>query len=150
MKFKFGLQTLLKHRGRVEDEARRKHLEAKAALNHCLGEIKRMYDSIDETRESIAREQTAGGGNHLEMIRQMELFIKGTQIRIQSERIRARELMQKVEAALEELVEASKDRKILDKLKSRRWEEFRAEVKRKEDKDIDELVTTRFKKRGIS
>lgn len=148
MKFKFGLQTLLKHRGYIEQDAKREHSQAQAVLQSCLNLIRQMYDSIDETRRQIADLQSESKPGHIEHIRHMEEYIKGTQVRIQRERMKARELMQNVEVALEKLIEASRDRKILDRLKEKRFLEFKSKIKKAEEKSLDEIVTMRFKKRG--
>ena len=49
-----------------------------------------------------------------------------------------------VEAARELLNEAMKERKTYEKLRERAFEEFKLEENRKEQKEIDELVSYRF------
>lgn len=144
MAFKFGLESVLKHRKRIEDIAQREFLEAQFNLDSCLARIDQMYKRMDEVRVEIAQAQSQGSPRKLEEIRDMEHFISGQKIRVQNERAIARTLMQIVEEKQERLVAATKDKKILVKLKERQLEEYRDRMAKLEAKALDDLTTTRF------
>ncbi len=145
--FRFGLEPVLKQRKRVEDVAQTEFAMAQAELNQCLKKIDQMYEEIDRARENIVREQKSKEALALERIRQAEKFILGQQLLIERERLRARDLMQKAEDKQQILIEASKERKALGRLKEKRQVEHKKELDLLDEKNTDELVTMRFKRR---
>lgn len=149
MKFHFRFEVLLKHRRRLEDIARRDHIEAQRELDDCLEGINQIYRSIETSREEIAQGQKVGDLNAIETIRASEHFIEGQKIRAQLQRQVARELMAKVEDRHEKLVEAVKEYRKIEKLKERMQQQFKKEQRRLEVKRVDDLVVMRFgMKRG--
>ncbi len=149
MKFRFPFETLRKVRKIEEDEAQRIFFEAQARLNECLAKIQQMYTSIDEARLTISRLQFSQEQNKLSSIRTNEEFIKGQEVRIKLERQKARELMREVEIKQEALIGKAKDRKVIDRLKEKRFEVFKKEIKVQEQKETDEMVTLRAAKRKV-
>lgn len=143
MAFKFGLETVLKHRKRLEDVAQREYIEAQRRLETCLAEIDAMYKRIDEVRLDINQAQTIGSQQKMLEIRQMEHFISGQKIRIEAARLKARELMVETEAKQDLLIEAAKDRKILLRLKEKRMAEYKLHLAQLEAKALDDLTSTR-------
>jgi flagellar FliJ protein len=142
--FRFGLETVLKHRKRLEDVAQREFLEAQRALNECLGRIDSMYKRMDEVRMEIHQAQANGNRQALNEILESELFINGQKIRVQAERLKARQLMQIVEQKQEALILASREKKILVQLKDKKLVEYKEWLARIEAKALDDLTTTRF------
>lgn len=150
MKFKFGLESLLKHKRRLEEQAQREYMEAQAQLQSGLEEIKGMYASVDETRRSIAKEYGSKAENKIQRVRQMDEFILGMDVRIHRARLKARDLMRVVEEKQQLLIEASKEKKIIEKLKEKRWMSYKDEARRLEIRELDDMVTMRFKRRAVS
>ncbi len=149
MAFKFGLDTVLKHRGRLEDVAQREYAEAQAAVDECLTQIERMYQRSDEVREEIAEAEQTGTAGKLAEIREMEHFLSGQKIRIERMRLKARELLQLAEEKHEALIVAARERKILVKLKEKKLFEYRAWLQRIEAKEQDDLTMVRIARRKI-
>lgn len=143
MAFEFKFATLLKHRKRLEEAAQRDYLEAKAILDHCLEGIEALYISIEETRLQISLWQRRGQVDDLMQISDGERFIDGQKIRIERERIKARQLMAIVEEKQELLVEAAREFKKIDKLKEKLKAEHKKEAKKREVKRLDDLVVIR-------
>ena len=148
MKFKFGFETLLKHRKRIEEEKQRDYFQAKQAVDEVLGRINGMYKSLDQTRDEIQKIQMGRDAN-IEAIKQREEYIDGLKIKIEAERHIARELMMVAEEKLQVLMEAVKEFKSLEKLKERKFQEHRRAVKKKELKSVDEMVTMRHKRGAL-
>lgn len=69
-------------------------------------------------------------------------------IRLQTAVIRKQEEV--VARAREKLDNAMKERKIYEKLKEKAFEEFKAEINAQEQKEIDQLVSFRFRSAGES
>ena len=141
MKFVFALESVLKHRSLVEEQARIAFLEAKHAVDQLLGEIQQMYQRMDQTREAIHQETL--GQSTSPRLEFLSSFIEGQKIKIEAARRKARELLVTAEEKQEQLIEAQKERKVLDKLKEKRFLEFKKNVRQRELKRLDEIVTLR-------
>lgn len=144
MAFRFGLESVLKHRKRVEDVAQREYIEAQQILDACLARIDAMYKRMDEVRMEIQQAQQNGSKQSLNEILEMEFFITGQKVRIQSERMEARRLMQIAEEKQDQLIHASREKKILVQLKEKKMSEYKEWLARLEAKALDDLTTTRF------
>lgn len=148
MPFRFGLETVLKHRRRLEDVAQREYAEAQAAVDACLAELESLYRRSDEVRIEIAAQETSGSPGSLELVREMEHFLGGQKIRIERLRMKARELLMVAETKHEALILASQERKVLAKLKDRRFNEYRERLNRMEAKELDDLTMVRVARRA--
>lgn len=141
MKFRFSLEPVLKHRQRLEEQAQQAYIEARQAAELVLGEIKSMYQQIDDTRKEIqekAATQTSSSSLSL-----LTDFIEGQKIRIERHRLKARELLTIAEQKHEDLIQAAREHLALQKLRDMRMREFQKAQKTKERKQIDEMNTTR-------
>lgn len=147
MAFRFGLNTVLKHRQRMEDVAQREFAEAQAAVDECLRTIEAMYQRMDEVREEIQAAQQKGDGHHLQQIHDMETFLSGQKVRIDRLRLKARELLVIAEEKQEILIEAAREKKILAKLKDKRFAEYKERLSRLENKEMDDLTNMRTARR---
>jgi len=125
MKFKFPLETVLKHRKRLEEMAQREFAEAQANVDAVLRSLEEMYRRMDEVREEILGLQKSGDPDRIEKICQMEGFLTGHKIRIEMKRQEARKLLVIVEEKQELLILAAKERKVMVKLKEKRQNEYR-------------------------
>lgn len=143
MKFKFSLETVLKHRRRLEDEAQKAFSESKARLQEAQEKLKFMYSQIDRSREEIAALQISGDDQKISQINARESFIHGQGFRIKMHRELMRELQLDLEEKQEALVLALRERKTLEKLKEKKKREHDMEVARKEALALDEIATMR-------
>lgn len=147
MKFEFNFEKVLDHRRKLEDLARRNWLQARAQVDSARDRLQKLYDEIDRARER-AGDLGRRGGAQAPALAQVDEFINGQNLRIERQREEVRELTAEMERLQEVLVEAAKEKKILEKLKERRWEEFKIRRRKHELKEIDELVVTRFGRHG--
>lgn len=145
MAFRFNLESVLKHRQRLEEAAQREFAEAQAAVDRLLAEIEGMYQRMDEVREDIARAQQLGSSEQLAMVIEMENFLGGYKHKIDSKRLEARELLLTAEEKHELLIEAALEKKILVKLKERRLLEHREKLRQLEAKEQDDMTTVRLR-----
>ena len=143
MGFKFPLQSVLKHRKRLEEMAQREFAEAQREVDEALKRLEAMYKRLDEVREEIAVAQAAGAPENLEQIRNMEQFLLGEKIRIERVRQDARILLQKAEEKQEALIARAQERKILDKLRERRLVEHQEKLRQLEVKIADDQTMMR-------
>jgi flagellar FliJ protein len=143
MKFRFRLETLLRHRKLMQDEAQRIYADAQKAVQDQLARIKEMYADLDEARIRSEVLQKQGGTCAPDLV-QIEEYINGQKIRIQLARNKARELMQIAEEKLEILTEKMQEHKLLEKLKEKKREEYRRERNKDMQKENDDLALMRF------
>ena len=143
MGFRFGLETVLKHRKRLEEGAQREFAEAQAAVDECLRKIEAMYNRLDEVRIEIFQAQTDGRVEKIAMVREMEHFLGGHKIRIETLRLEARRLLVIAEDKQEALVEAAREKKILVKLREKRLLEYHVRLRDLEAKELDDMTMVR-------
>jgi flagellar FliJ protein len=145
MAFRFRLEKVLVHRRRLEDEAKREFIIAQAATNKALSDLEALYVAIDVAR-SRGHEMQVGTSDHrmAPTLQNIDSFINGQKIRIERQRAVIRDLKSTEERMHELLVEASKEKKTLEKLREKHLEEYRAELARKEQAELDDLAIMRF------
>jgi flagellar FliJ protein len=141
------LESVLKHRHRLEEVAQREFAEAQTAVDRCLAEIESMYQRLDEVREEISAAQMRGSAGELELIREMETFVTGQKVRIERLRLKARELLMIAEEKHEALIFAAQERKVMVKLKEKKFTEYRTWLARMEAKELDDVVSARTARR---
>ena len=148
MKFDFPYEKLLDHRRTLEEIARKEYMLAKGKVDDAEADLRKMYDEVTASRQRAADLAQQGGAQGASLV-QVHEFIEGQKVRILRQREKIQQLMVEAEAKKEFLVEAAKETKTLEKLKERRYKEFKLQVKKKELKEIDEIVTTRYKREEL-
>jgi len=137
--FAFGLEKILNLRKHSEDEAK---LELGRAIS-ALTDIENRLAALARERVRAAAGQF-DPANSAAVIQQYMFYI----IRLDSTKEEllkeAAQAELKVEAAREAFIEASRERKVLDKLKEKREKEHRKEMLTQEGKALDEV------RRGIN
>ncbi|HKU66634.1 MAG TPA: flagellar export protein FliJ [Candidatus Baltobacteraceae bacterium] len=139
-KFKFALEPVLDHRERIEDEKqqvlseRRRELQAaEDELARLNGEFKRYSSALREDHATLSTEELRWHYAHLEYLDRCMTMQHGIIYQRRAAVGRARA----------DLVDASKDRKVIEKLKDRRLEEYRALQAAQEQKDLDDTNNRR-------
>jgi flagellar FliJ protein len=134
-KFVFALQPVLEHRKRIEDQKQ----QVMALRQRAWDEAKRELDRLHDEFRADARElRDRHGVFDVEELRARYAHLQfldrtiDAQIKILAERQVA------LERARRDLVNASKDRKVVDKLKERRRTAYTAEELRVEQIELDD------------
>lgn len=148
MAFRFSLESILKHRKREEEIAQKEFMEQQTIVETCLRHLEELYLQIDRTRELISASVKSGTPEDLHRIRSSEEFIEGQKIRIHNERKRARELIRELEERQEILLSRLHERKIMEKLKEKKFEEYKVLMAQMEMREMDDLVNVRWKPKG--
>jgi flagellar FliJ protein len=144
MKFEFSFDRLLQHKKRIEDEARRHFNEAQGKVDKAQEQLNTMYNQVDRTRLRTV-ELSERGGAAVPELSLLNEFIIGQRTRIENQRAMIRDLAAEAERLQDILVGTARERKTLEKLREKRLEDFKKARKKKEMKEVDELVVTRFK-----
>lgn len=154
-RFVFELEPLLEHRKRIEEE----HQRAVAALERTRLDIEERLrmaqETITEARQ-ILRDQLAGGNAaadagpapasprvslqsvRLQMNASLHMNARARQAVLELAGVHKR-----IEAARSRLLEATRARRALEILKERRYERWKWEQRRREERELDEINTQR-------
>ena len=141
MKFKFPLQTVMRHRKLIESEAQRVFHEANAKLNAEVAKLEVLHEQVNEARQRAFQTKVQGGSPN--ELHQVNDFIKGQDIRIGRQNIAIVNQQHIVENFREILRKAALDYKIIDKHREKKLEEFRIESRKHEQKQVDDLQSAR-------
>ena len=145
-RFLFSLETLLRHRENIEQ----KEQEELFRLNYRhQSELRHREDlslKYRETLNDLARKQMEHS-DHQEL-NWFYLYINRLTREIAESEKRLAQLEIEVRAQKEVVIEASKKRKVLASLRSKKEREFVLATEKQEQKDVDDLVITRFPGRG--
>ena len=140
-RFKFSLQPVLEQRKRVEEEKQQVVALRQRELDRSEAELKRLNDDFRSSSDSLRSNHRALDGESLRLHYAHLQFLDRAitaQIRIVAERRVV------LDRARTDLIEATKERKVVEKLKERRHEAFVAEELRIEQNELDDGNARRF------
>jgi len=141
-KFKFKLETVLKVKTRVEDLRKIELREAEFRREKARLELCRCRDEV-EANIRICREKfqqriiTEEANNY-------HLYLTWLTRQVDVAAFKLQECERKVVECRQKLIDASKEKKVLEKLKEKACQAFRAEQLNAEIKFLDELGTGRY------
>jgi flagellar FliJ protein len=137
-KFAFKLEGVLRHRKQVEEQRQRDLAVVQAMLTELEAEL-RGLDGV--VRESLAdlRENRLVGRLDMHFIGAHRRFMLATQRKAAGLIERMAGVQREVEAARKLLVEAATQRKVIEKLREKQLERWKAELARKEMAEQDEV-----------
>ena len=141
-KFRFGLQTLLQHREDVEEKERD---ELFRRTYHYQVEFQRRNELAMKFQETM-RELSQKRSENIPH-RELDFFYKyldrlTREIRESEKRLL--KLQAEVQSQKEVAIEASKNKKTLATMRAKKKQEFIAALDSQEQKDVDELIITRY------
>ena len=141
MAFHFKMQTVLRYREQLEDEAR-----ADLALKRQrLDEARRRFERLRaELRQAEDAQRAAALKSAAERWLQ-DQYVKGLRDDVAQAALQRRMMEQLAEEARKLLAQRAMDRKLLEKLKERQAQQFRHEERMKEQRVNDETATLRYK-----
>jgi len=144
MRFRYKLQPLLNVRRQLENSAKYelgKHLQA---LDHAQKQLNRILNEQQECCERIVSESM--GRIEIGKLRQYGCYFRTIDERIKQQTESVNHIQNNVNICREKLIKASKDKKILEKLKERKYSEFLYEQLKAEEKITDQVVSYRYAK----
>ncbi len=144
MKFQFTLEKVLHHKKIQEDVAKKDFTEAQVAVDLELEKKRKMERSIYLSRKKSFDLQRQGGAE-AHSLQSIEEYIV-----LETERIKAQDhqieiAIEQLEQKREILVQAGKEFKALEKLKEKRFKDFKNKKRKHEAKQLDDIVTMRSK-----
>lgn len=140
-KFKFELETLLKVRKKKEDAVAQELASAQSELMAIMAAIDGIDREIGEQIASIKRNYETA--INITFVRLAMEYLKSLKIHRAQEEENAAKKEEEILKIKERLAAAMKERKILEKYKESKQEQYRHEYNRNDDISMDELNNNR-------
>jgi flagellar FliJ protein len=142
MPFKFSLQKILDLRIQREDEAKQKLAQAKFEYQQQAKLVDSIKSELEKCLTKILTDKN---------ISQAEFWLwteyeKGLKDDLLAAEQQLQLLGQKVNRLRQELINKSKERKLLEKFKQKQAEKYEYEQRQKEQKEFDEISVLRFQR----
>ena len=139
---KFRFESVLRHRENIE----RNHIHEMSRLQASQAEEERVLsltvDQVTEIIEHIAKEETEGiRSNEVAMYR---TFLESARAGILEQEKKIINIQRLIEKKRPQLINASKEKKVLEKFKRKKKEEFILEFNKKEQKIMDDIAAKRY------
>ena len=147
MAFKFQFQSILDLKARLEDQKKAKLGEVTEILNQ---EVDKLTILNDEKKKQfkLMKEKNNTGFTPKELI-SYNNYMERLKKSISIQEMVVEKARQAVEKARQELIVASKERKMFEKLKEKKLEEYWEEYYRKEQITLDEIASYRHGAGGV-
>jgi len=147
-RFQFRLEPLLRYREHLEQRARQEVAETQAKI--LLGEerIARYERVYANTARELDDAATAGIGS--KQYRHYTRYLEGIEASLDSERLRREEMLIRLSEKQEQLARRSVDKKVLEKLKNRRREDYYRESMQTLQKETDDMIIVRKYRSAVS
>lgn len=141
--YNFSMGKVLEYREGVEKSFIEKF---SSKQNHLLLNQEELRNLLDEY--NLIKKKTSSYKCIDEMVRE-QLYRQNLADNISNKERYLAELSSELELARDELVNAQKDRKIMEKLKEKDFSKFQSHLKTMEQKDLDEITTLKYARRGL-
>jgi flagellar protein FliJ len=141
-KFVFNLEMLLQHRERIEQKERDELFKLNYKYQVELQKCDSLKASLKETWAELGRIQEEAVTNR--EFNWFHLYIQRLGLEIKESEKRLEQTALEIHKQKQNVIEASKKKKTLASLRAKREKEFIYELLKQEQKEIDEIVATRF------
>ncbi|HBG46109.1 MAG TPA: flagellar export protein FliJ [Deltaproteobacteria bacterium] len=145
-KFKFNLEPLFEYRQRLEEISHKEFGESLERLKdeeRRIEELKELY--LKSSHEIDSLKETGAGRQEMELYHS---YMSGLKRHISEQDRILVQVSAVVERKRGELIEASKNRKVIELMKERSLSSYNKRMDKVEQKESDELVTARFGRNG--
>ncbi|UCC43441.1 MAG: flagellar export protein FliJ [Candidatus Zixiibacteriota bacterium] len=145
-KFKFRLESLLKVKEHLERERQKEHAAARERVAHQQDRLSEI-DAQRQTTVKQQRQRLTGDISVADLLVCSRFLVK-----LKSNTLEGTEILRGLEAEADKsrdrLIDASRQKKIYEKLRERQREKHLEEMKRLENKEIDEIATNSRRQKG--
>ena len=147
-KFIFKMESILSVKTKLEDQAKAEY----GIETMKLREEEHKLMLLENRKSGFEQQLFEAVSDRLVIlsIKRLEDSVENLKYNIKLQIIVIRKQEERVAQARAKLDNAMKERKIYEKLKEKAFEEFKAEVNAQEQKEIDQLVSFRFRSAGES
>ena len=141
-RFQFRLETLLQHRRNIEEKERTKFSSIRAELLMAWRHREALQEKQAETLADLILKKS--GECDSQEILWFYRFLDRLTVELEQSASRIAQLEKDLETQKQIMIEASRNKKMIENLRIRRMKEFASMLEREEQKTVDEIVVTRF------
>ncbi len=141
-RFRFPMQNILNMKEKLEEQAKNEYGQANARLLAEEKRLEQLNNRLEDARlqlKNVLREVLSMTEIHKR--ENAVVILKGY---VKQQQLVVKRCEKEVEIAREKLTEAMKERKIFEKLREKAFDEFMKEEGRREQKEVDELMSYRY------
>lgn len=141
-RFRFPMQNILNMKEKLEEQAKNEYGQANARLLAEEKKLEQLNNRLEDARlqlKNVLREVLSMTEIHKR--ENAVVILKGY---VKQQQLVVKRCEKEVEIAREKLTEAMKERKIFEKLREKAFDEFIKEEGRREQKEVDELMSYRY------
>jgi flagellar FliJ protein len=142
LRFKFKLDTILKLREREEEGARIELVRVRNEIHMLEDQLERAKKDINEMRKEMLERMEEGMKG--EEIPQWKSYIEHLEVKMREIQEKILEKRKEEKKKLEIYLEKRKEREALEKLRKRKFDEYRRGIDLKERKIIDEVAQRNY------
>lgn len=139
-RFNFNLQKVLDFRASLEEKAHQEFARARKKYQEQTYILDNIKYEIDQAKKEIQNKKNITQGDFWlwnKYIERLNFDLKRAELRL-------RELARELSVKRQDLLEKSKDKKIIEKLKVNQKLKFDYEQEKEEQKEFDEMAVVRF------
>ena len=137
--YNFSMERVLQWRESLEKSSMEKFATVQNELNHEKYILNELYKEFEAIKEKGLK------CKNINELKQVQFYKQDIEDKIEMQKEIIEKKSEELEAMRLELVEAQKDRKIMEKLKERDYTDYQNEVKAVEQKQLDEMAVLKFK-----
>lgn len=141
-KFKYKMETLLKLKENLEKQLKIEFINMK----NCLTEEKEKLNKLNQRYHKYESLLIKNLKNELNITdinsHKNSLVFINKKINEQEELIN--EIEEDLEKIIKNLIQIIKEKKVLEKLKDKEYEKYKIELKKEEDKEIDDFISFKY------
>lgn len=138
-RFRFSMENILIIKEKLEEQAKNEYAQANARLLREQDQLGVLVCRRDEAGQELRKklQETLS----MKDIRKKEEAVEILKFYVMQQQLVVMRCEKEVEVAREKLSEAMKERKIFEKLREKAYEEFVQEESKKEQREVDELMS---------
>ncbi|MFP4109182.1 MAG: flagellar export protein FliJ [Desulfonatronovibrio sp.] len=144
-RFIFNLQKVLDYRTELEDQAQLALAKSRKKYQDQIARVENLEKELARAREEIAKKENVTR----DRIWLWNRYIEGLDAELKLARLTLREIAREVSSRRQKLLERSKDKKVIEKLKINQKIKFKHEQQKAEQKEFDEMSVVRYKPETI-
>lgn len=142
-KFVFKMESILSIKYKLEDQAKAEYGMEIAKLREEERKLEVLIAKKEAYQDALT--QAVQDALVIREIKVLENSVENAKYNINVQKFVIKHQQQRVDQAREKLDNAMKERKTFEKLKEKAFEQFKLEIEAQERKEIDELVSFRFR-----
>ena len=136
----FSLATVLKYRTNIEEEVARET----AGLRRKLEELELKLMDMERQKDEAIGYYRDRGPKTVEEINIFHSFLSTLEMGIIRQKKKVSDMARDYERKREELISAAMDKKIMETLRDREWNEYQRMLFSAEQKELDEIATNNY------